>query len=132
MKTYRIQDVLDRVLIANKRLPLRRMPSLEDKVVYWVEPNQSVGKLFSWIGGTPQKPVLWFQFYDSNKRPYYADYEPNRFYLQNQPNNPISIEEQIIRQKEEQKPKPTVTDKIGNTVFLVGLAAAFYLLTKKR
>jgi hypothetical protein len=73
MPTYSADQIIDKVLIAKKPVPVYDLPPYDKlaKQIAVVQPSQTVGTVYSYVGGTPGKFLCW-QFYDKNNKAYYA------------------------------------------------------------
>jgi hypothetical protein len=73
MPTYSADQIIGKVLIAKKPVPVYDLPPYESsaKQIAVVKPGQTVGTVYSYVGNKPGKFLCW-QFYDKNNKAYYA------------------------------------------------------------
>lgn len=76
--TLSADQIVEKTLIAKKKVQLKRLPTDDAKVTFTVQPGGTVGRVYSWTGGTGTSP-LWWMFYDENGKTYYAKHEPGLF-----------------------------------------------------
>lgn len=101
--TYSAAQIVGKNLIAARPVKLTRSPSAQAPEIYTAQAGQSVGVVFSWVGGGDKGP-LWWQFLDSNKRPYYALHEQGAFSLEVlQAQGTLTVEEERKAAEEKKK-----------------------------
>jgi len=73
MPTFTADQIIDKYLIAKKTVPVYNLPPYDNlaKQIAIVKPGETVGLVYSYVGGTPGKFLVW-QFYDKNNKAYYA------------------------------------------------------------
>jgi hypothetical protein len=76
-KSYSADQIIGKNLIAKKSVELKRLPDTNAKTIYTVKPGQPVGNVYSYIGG--DTTALFWMFYDSNGKTYYAEHQPGIF-----------------------------------------------------
>lgn len=79
-QTYSAAQVVGKNLVAARPVDLKRSADQKAPTIYTAQAGQTVGTVFSWVGGGEKGP-LWWQFLDANKRPYYAMHQPGAFSL---------------------------------------------------
>ena len=80
MPVYSADQIVGKTLIAKKNVPLTRQPVEGAPVVYTAKKGESIGKVYSWIGGNGSP--LWWQFLDQNGKPYYVKHQIGLFDIQ--------------------------------------------------
>jgi hypothetical protein len=80
MPTFSADQIIGKTLIAKKTVTVYDLPFYADgaKVLTQVRPGQSIGKVFSYVGGTPGKPLNW-QFEGAGGRMYYVPHVSSYF-----------------------------------------------------
>lgn len=76
MPTYSADQIVGKTLIAKKPVALKRLPAKSAPTVYTVPTGGTVGVVYSWI---QRDGLLWWMFYDSNQKTYYAQQQPNTY-----------------------------------------------------
>lgn len=79
MPTFKASDIIDKTLIAKRAVNLYRLPEDGAPVIYTVAPGQTVGKVFTYLTAGPNRKNLYWQFYDANGKPYYAEHKTGYF-----------------------------------------------------
>ena len=140
--TFSADQIIDKTLIAKKKVQLKRIPSDSEKTVFTVQPGGTVGRVYSWTGGGGTSP-LWWMFYDENGKTYYAKHEPGLFdikVLKDQ--GGITVKEETEKKEKEESGSIIPDIKIPNpfedmsglkmagyaigAVALIGLAASMW------
>ena len=83
MPSYSADQIIGKVLVAKKPVPVYDLPPYNTQAVQIavVKPGQTVGTVYSWVGGTPGKFLTW-QFYGNNNKAYYAAQVPGYYDVQ--------------------------------------------------
>lgn len=76
--TFSADQIVEKTLIAKKKVQLKRLPTDDAKVIFTVQPGGTVGRVYSWTGGTGAS-ALWWMFYDEKGQVYYAKHEQGLF-----------------------------------------------------
>jgi hypothetical protein len=124
---YSADQIINKTLIAAQPVAIRRAASDSAPVVYTVPVGQAVGVVYSFLLPSNNRNNLYWQFYDSAKRPYYAAHKQGMYQikaLQNQ--GAITVKEAT----EKAAPPATVQEFIGKNLRLVIFVAAGVVLLK--
>lgn len=106
MPTFSAADIIGKTLNAKKTVEVYRYNDLT-KPVYKVKPGQIVGVVYSYLMPKEGREVLYWMFYDANKKPYYTKQEPGLYDIK-------SLRDQgvLTALEEENKNSETTGDKI--------------------
>jgi hypothetical protein len=99
---YSLYEIPGKSLIAKKSVQLKRMPSNDAKTIYTAKPGETVGLVYSWVGG--KGSPLWWQYYDNNGVAYYTLHEPGMYdvkVLKDQ--GAVTVKEQTEKEKKEKE-----------------------------
>ena len=83
-KSYDAGQILDKTLIARKKVPVYRINDLRKSVGY-ISAGAPIGVVYAWIGPVSQpghidtRGKLFWQFYDASQGTYYVEHESNAF-----------------------------------------------------
>lgn len=139
MPTFSAEQILDKTLIAKKRVKVYNLPTYTEgaREIATVAPGQSAGVVFSYTGGTADRPLNW-QFKTTDGRAYYIPHEAGAFDVSALRQQGV-LTTQEIQQKEEDQSKDLPTKifeglgKGARAVFIAGVAlAALYLILQNR
>jgi hypothetical protein len=133
MPIISLDQFVEKTLVAKKPVKIYRSPGGE--VVYTVKPGIEVGRVYSWVGGTNNKP-LYFMFYlpaPNDKKAYYAKYEPGAFdYDLLREQGIKTVAEQTKEKEEAQKPtSEKIFDYVKKYALWAGVAYAAFLVFKE-
>lgn len=78
-ETLSANQVVGKSLVAAKKVALYRLPQEGAKVIYTASANETVGTVYSYVGGNGAP--LWWMFYDQNQKAYYVKHDPEAFRL---------------------------------------------------
>lgn len=83
MPSYSADQIIGKVLVAKKPVPVYDLPPYNTQAsqIAVVQPGQTVGTVYSYVGGTPGKFLCW-QFYSNNNKAYYAAQVPGYYDVQ--------------------------------------------------
>jgi hypothetical protein len=139
MPTFSADQIIGKSLVAIKRVPIFDLPAYDTKAtrIGIIEPGQTVGVVYSYVGGTPGKFLNW-QFYDQNKKAYYAPQAPGYYDVKALQDQGTLTTKELEEKKEEENKSPfdkiLDTLKKGGKVILfagVGLVALNVLLKNR-
>jgi hypothetical protein len=128
MPTFSADQIVSKTLIAKKPVPVYDLPFYDklSKQIAVIKPGNTIGVVFSWVGGTPGKPLNW-EFKGNAGKMYYVAHVPGYF-------NVTSLREQGVQttdeiQQEQKESEQTTGDKLtayfkksGNVLLYGGLA----------
>lgn len=97
MPLYSADQVIDKMLFARQPVKLKRVPEDSANVIYVVPVGAAVGKVYSWLDIKPGiRTNLYWMFYDSNGKPYYAEHKEGLFDLGTlREQGAVSVKEQV-------------------------------------
>ncbi len=128
MPTFSADQIIDKTLIAKKVVTVYDLPFYVSgaKVLTQVRPGQSIGKVFSYVGGTPGKPLNW-QFEGAAGKMYYVPHVPGYFDVKSLRDQGAQTTSEI--QQEQKETQQSTGDKLtaylkksGNVLLYGGLA----------
>ena len=79
MPTFNADQIIGKTLIAKKPIDIYRSATDGANVVYTVSPNQSIGKVFSYLLPSANRNNLYWQFIDSNGKYYYTEHQTGAY-----------------------------------------------------
>lgn len=121
MPTFSAADIVGKTLIAKETVPVYSLPNaaVASNLIGSIAPGESVGVVYSWIGGNEGKPLYW-QFESTAGGFYYVMHKAGRFDVR-------ALKDQgaltTAEKQEQENPKSTL-DKILSTLKTVGIFAA--------
>jgi hypothetical protein len=121
MPDFKINDVLDKTLIARTTIPLYRVGQWS-KPFSQVKAGFPVGVLYSWIGPNANtKNKLFLQFNYSDGTTYYAEYKKGAFNISTGKQSGALVPLEQVTQQEQREIAESPT--LLNTAFKVALYA---------
>ena len=80
MPTFSADQIVGKTLIAKKTVMVYDLPFYINgaKQIARVKPGDTIGVVFSWVGGTPGKPLNW-EFKGNAGKMYYVPHVPSYF-----------------------------------------------------
>jgi hypothetical protein len=121
MPTYSAADIVGKTLIAKEIVPIYSLPNaaVKENLIGSIDPGESLGVVYSWVGGTDGKPLYW-QFKGSAGKFYYAMHKAGRFDVRAlQDQGVLTTEERL----EAENPKSGF-DKALSTIKTIAIIAA--------
>lgn len=118
-------QVVGKTLIAQTAVPLKRSAFATAPVIYTVARGGTVGVVYSWV---KTDGVLYWQFYDANGLPYYAEHRPGRFSLDALQQQGGQTLEDIKEEKE--KADNPISYAVTKLLRPVAFAAAAFFIIK--
>jgi hypothetical protein len=102
-KTYSVASLVGKPLLAKTATKLYRLPT--DKAISYasVKSGSPLGVLYSWVSPNKDTTSLWFMFYDSLNKPYYAKYNINLVDRDDLARQGIKDIETITKEKKEKE-----------------------------
>lgn len=81
--TISATQIIGKQLLAKKKVAIYRLPDDNQKPVFYVEAGNPIGVVYSYLklDATKNRKFLYWQFMDSNNKPYYVRHEQNSFDL---------------------------------------------------
>ena len=139
MPTFNAEQILDKTLIARQRVTAYDLPTYTTgaQPLGVVEPGQPVGVVYSYTGGTADRPLNW-QFKTTSGRAYYVAHKPGAFDVSALRQQGVLTTQELEQKKEdENKDLPTkIFEGLGRgarAVFIAGVAlTALYLVLSNR
>ena len=102
-QTYSAAQIVGKNLIAARPVALKRTPGTTAATIYTAQAGQTIGTVYSYVGGGEKGP-LWWMFYDQNGKAYYTKHEIGAYSLDVlQAQGVLTVEEE--RKQEEEKKK---------------------------
>lgn len=77
--TYSVSQVIDKTLIALVDTPVYKLPLDSQQPFATVKAGQPVGVVFSWLDPSAERSVLYWMFYTSDGKAYYAKNLPGQY-----------------------------------------------------
>lgn len=128
MATYSAADIIGKTLIAKRPINLVRFANDNAPIVYVVDAGQSVGKVFSYLPSGPNRSVLYWQFEDDNKRPYFAAHHQGDYDIKAlSEQGALTLQEQ---QEQAQEEAMTTGDKIFRLITNIAIYGGLIYLAK--
>lgn len=136
MSSYSADQIIGKTLYAKKPTPVYNLPSYDQnaqkKLV--IKPGQIIGTVYSWVGGSPGKPLNWM----FKTR---VGYQEITYYTQHEPDNvdKNALQDQGVKtQREIEKEKAEAAKSTGTKIFdfvkkyaiIAGLAYGAFLVFK--
>jgi len=127
MATYNASDIVGKTLIAKKTIKIVRTPYDTATSVYNVQSGDSIGVVYSYLLPTTNRKNLYWQFYDSNNKPYYVEHKQGNFDIK-------SLDDQgVLTLEEKQEQAAAANETLTNKIFRYTkngflIAAAAYVL----
>jgi len=119
---YSADQVVKKTLFAKASVPLKRLPFDSSPVVHTVDPGLRVGEVYSWIEIKPgERKNIYWMFYDSNKKPYYAEHIPGRFSeseLREQ--GALTVKEEIKEKKQQDETTKQFIERLFKYAMVTG------------
>lgn len=128
MPTFSADQIVSKTLIAKKPVPVYDLPFYDKlaKQIAVIKPGNTIGVVFSWVGGTPGKPLNW-EFKGNAGKMYYVAHVPGYFSVTSLREQGVQTTSEI--QQEQKKSEQTTGDKLteyfkksGNVILYGGLA----------
>lgn len=102
-QTYSAAQIVGKNLIAARTVALKRAPDIKAATIYTAQAGQTIGAVYSYVGGGDKGP-LWWMFYDKNGKAYYTKHEIGAYSLDVlQAQGILTVEEE--RKMDEEKKK---------------------------
>jgi len=101
MPTFSADQIINKTLIAKQPVQIKRLPLDSAPAVYTVAVGQPVGSVYSYLEPGPGQSLLYWMFYDSNNRPFYAEHKEGRFSIQSLTDQGAVTTEELTRQEKE-------------------------------
>jgi hypothetical protein len=79
MATYNAAQIVGKTLYALSDVNITREPRDGEKTVFTVKRGQAIGIVDSYLLPSTGRTYLWWQFYDSKRRPYYVEHKTGLF-----------------------------------------------------
>ena len=127
MPTYNAEQIIGKTLIAKRPVKLYRFADDSAPVIYTVEPGNNVGVVYSYLNPSDKRQTIYWAFYDSNNKPYFAPHKTGDYDIKTLSEQGALTVVQQAQQAAEQN--LTTTDKVFKLVqkyLLIG--AGVYLL----
>lgn len=128
MPGYNAADIVGKTLIAGTWVPLKRLPFDAAPDIYQVRPDQSVGVVYSYLLPNNDRKKLYWTFYDTAGKAYYAEHLPGRFSVQGLTEQGVKTTLQKI--EEQAKKDESVKSTIERNVKWLAVAAGVIILAK--
>jgi hypothetical protein len=128
MPTYSADQIVSKTLIAKKPVPVYDLPFYDklSKQIAVIKPGNTIGVVFSWVGGTPGKPLNW-EFKGNAGKMYYVAHVPGYFDVQSLRDQGVQTTAEI--KQEQNESEMSTGDKLaqylkksGNVLLYGGLA----------
>lgn len=131
--TISASQIIGKQLLAKKKVAIYRLPDDSQKPVFYVEPGNPIGIVYSYLKLDPTKnrKFLYWQFMDSNGKPYYTRHAENLIDLKSLKDQGVKSVKQET-QENQQKDFGYYFKEYGKPV-LIGIAVTYIgskLLTK--
>ncbi len=81
MPIFDPSQIIGKTLFAAAPVQVKRLPLDSAPAVFTAAAGQAVGKVYSYLSPGSGRAVLYWQFYDSNGRPYYSAHEVGKYSL---------------------------------------------------
>lgn len=103
METYNAADVVDKTLIATKRIPVFKEAVDNAQSTGWVEAGQPVGVVYAWLNPNPGvgRSKLWWSFWPVNGMYYYAPHEQGNFSVSALRSQGVISTDEKVKQEQE-------------------------------
>ena len=105
MPTYNASQIIGKQLIAKRSIPIYDLPTYDNNKsrIDVIRPGQSVGVVYSYVGGKGAKLFNW-QFYDKNNKAYYALHDAGAFDVKSlQDQGALTVKEETEKKADEGK-----------------------------
>lgn len=128
MPTFSADQIVNKALIAKKPVPVYDLPFYDklSKQIAVIKPGDTIGVVYSWVGGTPGKPLNW-QFKGNAGKMYYVAHVKGYFDVQALRDQGVQTTAEI--QQEQKESEQSTGDKLtaylkksGNVLLYGGLA----------
>lgn len=127
--TYSVNDIIDKTLIAKKKVEVYDSPNLNRQKLYDVQPSGTVGVVYSWVN---KNGSIWWQLYPGNK---FVIHDANSFSLQAlQDQGVVSTREQLEAEAEKNKPwYEKIAKSASKIIITLGvIAGVSYIIANKK
>ena len=102
-QTYSAAQIVGKNLIAARPVALKRAADTTAATIYTAQAGQTIGTVYSYVGGGEKGP-LWWMFYDQNGKAYYTKHEIGAYSLDVlQAQGVLTVEEERKREEEKKK-----------------------------
>lgn len=136
MSSYSADQIIGKTLTAKKTTPVYNLPSFFSlaKQVYTIKPGETIGTVYSYVGGSPGKPLNWMfkTRIGLQEVTYYTEHEPDNV-------DRNALQDQGVKtQREIEKEKAEAAKSTGTKIFdfvkkyaiIAGLAYGAFLVFK--
>lgn len=141
MPTFSADQIVGKTLIAKKPVPVYDLPFYDKlaKQIAVIKPGNTIGVVFSWVGGVPGKPLNW-EFKGNAGKMYYVSHVTGYFNVTSLRDQGVQTTTEI-KEKEESANMSTgdklaqYLKKSGNVLLYGGLALValnVFLKNRKR
>ncbi len=126
MATFSADQMIDKTLLAKENL-IAFYGAPNSKSIFQIFKGQNAGKVFSWTNKNTPKGQLYWEFMDSNNRPYFILHDSNKLGMSlTDQASTLSDQEKAKQLADDLKKKtqgaiPYYIDKYGKPVLLIGL-----------
>jgi hypothetical protein len=104
MATYSADQIIGKSLIAKEQTNLKRLPSSSASTIHKVPSGGHIGIVQSWVFENGEGSPLWWLFYDSKGRAYYAKHKEGAFDVKAlKDQGALSVKEQEEKAKKEKE-----------------------------
>jgi hypothetical protein len=102
-QTYSAAQIVGKNLIAARPVDLKRSPDTKAATIYVAQAGQTIGTVYSYVGGGEKGP-LWWMFHDQNGKAYYTKHEVGAYSLDVlQAQGVLTVEEERKQAEEKKK-----------------------------
>jgi hypothetical protein len=120
---YSADQIVGKTLYGKTEVPIKRLPMDAAPVVYTGDAGKAVGVVYSWLDAKPGRSNLYWMFYDSMGKPYYAEHIEGRFSTSElAEQGTLTVKEQVeAQQKKDESTKDFIERMVKYAV--IGLGA---------
>ncbi|WP_337045445.1 hypothetical protein [Emticicia sp. 17c] len=102
---YNVSQVMDKTLIANSAVGVKRVASDAASVVFTIKKGQPVGVVEGYLLPSETRKTLYWMFLDTNNRAYYAEHKQGLFSLDAlNRQGAVKIEDEVKQKKKDENP----------------------------
>ena len=128
MPTFSAADIVGKTLIAGTWVPLKRLPFDAAPDIYNVQPGSSVGVVYSFLLPDKDRERMYWTFYDTNGKAYYAEHIEGRFSVQGLTDQ--GVKTTLDKIKEQEKANESLKTTIEKNIKWLAIAAGVIILGK--
>jgi hypothetical protein len=112
MSSFSADDIINKTLIAKINVVAYSQPFITSPVYAAYKSGQTIGVVYSYV---IKNGVIWWLFYDVNKKPYYVQHKEGKFSLTSLKDQGAKTTAQKTKEKEEKEKEEnsTILDKFA-------------------